>query len=101
MGVKERTCERCLSRFYGDGRFCDVCKGRMEEIELLKKRRRRHETILTLTIILTLVTISYILSVDDPKGFVMGWVVTFSFLAIVQVGGLIYLVLRRSRTMEV
>ena len=99
--MKERTCERCLSRFYGDGRFCDDCKGRMEEIEHLKKRSRRDETILTLTIILTLVSISYILSLDDPKGFVMGWVVTFSFLDIVQAGGLIYLFLRRSRIMEV
>jgi hypothetical protein len=38
---------------------------------------------------------------DDPEGFVMGWVVTFSMLAVFQIIGIVFLLWRFGRDSEV
>jgi hypothetical protein len=39
MAVTRKTCERCLTTFYGDDRFCEDCIGRMRKA---KRRARFH-----------------------------------------------------------
>jgi hypothetical protein len=93
MAVTERTCERCLSSFYGDSRFCEECVERMEYLDRIERSRRFRSRTLTATLILTFLAIFYIMWLDDPKGFVMGWVVTFSILAVFQIIGLVVLLM--------
>jgi hypothetical protein len=72
----------------------------MEDIDRGLKKIERQERLLTGTLAVSFIFLSFMFLLDDPYMFLAQWTIMLSILILLQLGGILHLVIKRSRLLD-